>query len=236
MAYCTKRSAYPGIRQVPGAFPIDKGLRAGPSEIRRGVGPWLEVVSVVEDFSAQGGHRTFYQPLPRVPEVAPAVDNRADSEARPVSLAIHTGPTIPPELPGRLREIAASLDPDFRIDPVRTLDAVYESFWLQDETLASGLAGLMLGVVLFSAAGIYTLMAFTVVGRRREISIRSALGASPGRLIAGIFRRFSCRCRWVPRSGASPLCCWTTTGLLSSSTFGKAAALFRGSSPPPRRF
>jgi putative ABC transport system permease protein len=48
---------------------------------------------------------------------------------------------------------------------------------------------LALGIVLFSVAGIYTLMAFTVVQRRREIGIRSALGASPLRLVLGIFRR-----------------------------------------------
>jgi ABC-type antimicrobial peptide transport system permease subunit len=43
-------------------------------------------------------------------------------------------------------------------------------------------------VVLFSTAGIYTLMAFTVSQRRREIGIRSALGAQPSRLALGIFR------------------------------------------------
>jgi putative ABC transport system permease protein len=48
---------------------------------------------------------------------------------------------------------------------------------------------LALGIVLFSVAGIYTLMAFTVVQRRHEIGIRSALGASPLRLVLGIFRR-----------------------------------------------
>ena len=32
-------------------------------------------------------------------------------------------------------------------------------------------------------------MAFTVAQRRREIGIRSALGAQPGRLLAAVFRR-----------------------------------------------
>ncbi|MBI4473566.1 MAG: hypothetical protein HY646_12935, partial [Acidobacteria bacterium] len=50
-------------------------------------------------------------------------------------------------------------------------------------------AALALGIVLFSVAGIYTLMAFTVVQRRREIGIRSARGASPQRLVLVIFRR-----------------------------------------------
>ena len=153
-----------------------------------GTGPWLEVVGVVENFSGETGVRTIYGPLPRIPEVTLA-DNRADAETRPVRLAIHAGRAIPPELPDRMRRIARSVDPDLRIDPIRTMDAVWKSYWLEDLALASGLAGLMLVVVVFSAAGIYTLMAFTVVQRRREIGIRSALGAPPWRLIGGIFRR-----------------------------------------------
>ena len=51
------------------------------------------------------------------------------------------------------------------------------------------LAAVMLIVLLFSMAGIYTLMAFTVAQRWREIGLRSALGAQPRRLVAGIFGR-----------------------------------------------
>ena len=44
-------------------------------------------------------------------------------------------------------------------------------------------------MLLLSAAGLYALMAFTVAQRRREIGIRSALGAQPGHLVAAVFRR-----------------------------------------------
>jgi ABC-type antimicrobial peptide transport system permease subunit len=54
--------------------------------------------------------------------------------------------------------------------------------------------GYMLGsvvviVVLFSMAGMYTLMTFIVAQRWREIGVRAALGASPRRLLAGLFGR-----------------------------------------------
>lgn len=51
------------------------------------------------------------------------------------------------------------------------------------------LAAVTLSVLLLSATGLYALMSFTVTRRRREIGIRSALGAQPQQLLAGIFRR-----------------------------------------------
>src|SRR6185295_8555862 len=44
-------------------------------------------------------------------------------------------------------------------------------------------------VVLFTMAGNYTLMAFTVAQRWREIGLRSALGAQPRVLVKNIFGR-----------------------------------------------
>lgn len=49
----------------------------------------------------------------------------------------------------------------------------------------------MLSVLLLSAAGIYAMMSFTVARRRREIGIRSALGADSRRVLGSIFARAS---------------------------------------------
>jgi putative ABC transport system permease protein len=43
--------------------------------------------------------------------------------------------------------------------------------------------------LMLSAAGTHALMAFTVSQRVREIGIRTALGASPSRIIAVVFSR-----------------------------------------------
>jgi ABC-type antimicrobial peptide transport system permease subunit len=44
-------------------------------------------------------------------------------------------------------------------------------------------------VLLLSATGIHSLMSFTVARRTREIGIRAALGARPGRIVVAIFSR-----------------------------------------------
>jgi putative ABC transport system permease protein len=50
-------------------------------------------------------------------------------------------------------------------------------------------AAVTFSVLLLSAAGIYAMTSFTVVRRRREIGIRTALGANPRLLLRGIFAR-----------------------------------------------
>jgi putative ABC transport system permease protein len=148
--------------------PLGRRIRMLPD------GAWLEIVGVIEDFSPDGGVRTFYQPLD-------------ESAAGPLSLAVQTDPRHPPGVAGRIRQIATSLGPGILVSPPRPM--FFESFWIEDETLSSALGALMLVVLVLSVTGVYTLMAFVVAQRRREIGIRSALGAAPGRLIAGVFRR-----------------------------------------------
>ena len=47
----------------------------------------------------------------------------------------------------------------------------------------------VVAVLLLSAAGIYAMMSFTVSQRRKEIGIRSAMGADAGQLLRSIFTR-----------------------------------------------
>ena len=142
-----------------------------------------EIVGLVDDHFNQSDRATMYRPL------SPLAGAPGPRGALRVNVSIHTGPTVPPRFENRLREIAARLDPAMRIDDLDSLDDTYFYSSLPEYIGASGLGGLALGIVLFSVAGIYTLLAFTVVQRRREIGIRSALGAPPFRLVLGIFRR-----------------------------------------------
>lgn len=51
------------------------------------------------------------------------------------------------------------------------------------------MAAVALSVVLLSAAGIHAMTSFTVARRRREIGIRTALGAQPRRILASVYSR-----------------------------------------------
>ena len=137
-------------------------------------GRWFDVVGVVTDLRANATRGTMYHPL-------------APGQIHPASLALRMRST-PASVANRLREIATALDPTLRVETGRTLDEIYREQAVGNNLGAFSLAAVTLSVLLLSAAGMYALMSFTVSQRRREIGIRSALGAQPRRLLAGIFR------------------------------------------------
>jgi len=152
--------------------------RGGPVSV---AAPEYEIVGVVGDLFAESRIPTIYRPL------APA--GPQNGGVRVMLLTLHAGPTIPANLGNRIPEIVAALDPAFRVEELQTLDDIYWKSQIGELVSGGVVAGLTLGLVLFAIAGIYTSMAFTIVQRRSEIGIRSALGAPPWRLIAGIFRQ-----------------------------------------------
>lgn len=89
----------------------------------------------------------------------------------------------------RLRELAAAVDPALQTRSLEPLDQVLRKMQGAMRLGALGLGLLVGSVLLLSAAGIYALMSFTVTRRRREIGIRSALGAHPRRILASVFSR-----------------------------------------------
>lgn len=143
---------------------------------------WLEVVGVVPAFTPPP---PFERSAPRLYEPLRAGD--AQGVAR---LIIRARRGIQPgSLAVRIREVATGIDPALRVTEIRSAAD-------EDRQRRQGLLSLALSVVvvmgsvlLLSAAGIYAMMSFAVVTRRREIAIRSALGAAPRRVLIEIFRR-----------------------------------------------
>jgi predicted permease len=137
-------------------------------------GGWHEIVGVVEDFPVSNNDPTMFHPMTRAPH--------------PVSLTIRA-PSGIGLAADRLREVTSGLDRQLRVGRLRSLE---EMFWERrsfDDTFGFMVGAVTVIVLLFSMAGIYTLMAFIVAQRWREIGVRTALGAQPRQLLIGIFGR-----------------------------------------------
>jgi putative ABC transport system permease protein len=138
-------------------------------------GRWYEVVGVVGN-------------LPVTTDAGVAYHAAAPGQVHPahLQLRLRGGPA---GLAARLRDVAARVDPTLHVEEVRTLAEIYREKRFGDNLGAIIVGSVTGSVLLLSAAGLYALMAFTVAQRRREIGIRSALGAQPGHLVAAVFRR-----------------------------------------------
>ena len=136
---------------------------------------WYEVVGVVGNLPVSTDGRIAYH------AVAPGQIHPAQLQLR-----LRGGPA---GLAERLRKVAASVDPTLQVAEVRTMAEIYRSHRFADNVGAIIIGAVTGSVLLLSAAGLYALLAFTVAQRRREIGIRSALGAQPVQLVADVFRR-----------------------------------------------
>ena len=159
--------------------PIGQRVRIVSGEDMRSAGErWYEVVGMVRDFGWQ-------LPLPH--EQAAMYRPTLPSAIRNVSLAVRV--RDPDAFATRLRTVAADVDPTLRLTDVQPLGDVGGGEAQSNWALTSIAWLVSFIVLLLSATGIHSLMSFTVTRRTREIGIRTALGASPGRLVAGIFSR-----------------------------------------------
>jgi predicted permease len=175
------------LRSAPvagGASVLGRRIRYAERGEDVAAGPWLEIVGVVPDFAHDFTTPNSFDPVqPRLFHAAAA------GEVHPATLVVRIGSGDPAPFARRLRDIAATVDPTLTLESVETVVAAWE--WAQQAIGSLGLMilAVMASVLLLSAAGIYAMMSFTVAKRRREIGIRSALGADPRRILTGIFAR-----------------------------------------------
>ncbi len=159
--------------------PIGQRVRIVSGEVDSYAGEqWYEVVGMVKDFGWQlpQPHEQSAMYLPTLPGVG-----RAGQFAVRVQ--------DPDAFASRLRKVVAEADPTIQLTDVKPLASAgggeAQMNWVL--TSVAWLVGFI--VLLLSATGIHSLMSFTVARRTREIGIRAALGASPRRIVAGIFSR-----------------------------------------------
>ena len=160
---------------------------------------WFTIVGVVPDFPAVIDQTDLvpkvYQPVARVlqsgvlePGRQRTVEGRLQRElpgqptlspgdGNPSMLIVRVRDGEPASFATRLRELTVSIDPMLRLGSVATLQESLDKTMRINRLIGIAIALLTVSVLLLSAAGIYALMSFTITRRRREIGIRSALGA-----------------------------------------------------------
>lgn len=152
--------------------------RRGPSG-ERTPGPWYEIVGVSENLSANPVDPSVVKPSAAYP-VAPGY-------AQPVGLDVRVRGVPPHEFAPRLRELAAAVDPMLLLGRTYSREEAQAQERLTVRLFALVIGLVLLSVFLLSGAGVYALASFTVTQRRREIGIRSALGAHPRQVLGSVF-------------------------------------------------
>ena len=140
---------------------------------------WHEIVGVIPDpemdVFGPNAHAAIYRPL---------VPGTAESLQLFVRLRSRADPVAP-----RLHAMLSTLDGSLVVEDLLTLEEVWRPVH-RGNRFFGWMIALVAGVaMLLSIAGIYALMSFAVSQRIREIGIRIAVGASPGRIVATVFSR-----------------------------------------------
>jgi putative ABC transport system permease protein len=127
----------------------------------------------------------------------------------------------PLSLANPVRRVIHGIDSAQPVAQIRTMEAVVRETFARQRFSALLLGGFSLVSLLLAAVGIYGVLAYSVTERTREIGVRVALGAEPGRIVAlvlGNGMRFVLVGTLVGMGGALAL-----TGLLKSLLFGVRA-------------
>jgi putative ABC transport system permease protein len=140
---------------------------------------WLTVVGVVRDVryrEIESARFDVYMP-----------HAQANMPAR--HLVIRTSREDPMSLAADIRSIVRSIDPAAPVDDLRPMQAIVDQALAGRRLRAQLFTVLALLAVALAGVGVYSLLNYSVVQRRRELAVRSALGAGRRELVGVVVRQ-----------------------------------------------
>jgi putative ABC transport system permease protein len=163
-----------------GASPLGRRIRAAQPPAAEPA-PWEEIIGVVADLvdnpmSRQEVGGMIFRPL------------GTEEGSNGIRLIAHV-PSSPADFAPELQRLATAVDPTLPVSAIMPLDSSSDPLTIFTIGIAIGVGLVLLSVLLLCSAGIFALISFNVTQRRREIGIRSALGAGPGRVLASVMVR-----------------------------------------------
>ena len=165
--------------RVVGRNPVGARVRTLQRGSERELGPWHEIVGVVSDlwtFPADwSGAAYIYRAA-------------SAAELDPVVVAVRVAGNAAPLAP-RVAALARQGDAGLQLRDIITLEEIVAQRQKPEVFGGVVIGSILLTAVVFSAAGLYALMAVAVARRTREIGIRIALGANPRHVLGSVFAR-----------------------------------------------
>ena len=160
-----------------GVDPLGRRIRLGSRGKRQS--PWMTVVGVSGDVRASRMTAkvaaALYMPIAQEPES---------------SLALVVRTTIAPEqLAEPLRKLILGLDPDEPVYGVQTMTQVVSTSIASERVATILVTGFASLAVILALMGIYSVVSYSVVSRRREIGIRMALGAPASDVLSSLMKQ-----------------------------------------------
>ena len=171
-------------RFLNGASAVGRRMRYAATP-NRPPSPWYEIVGVAENL-----RRNPIDPDVVGPTVLyPIAPEQLAGVSLTVRLRGSAAARMSEGFARKAHQILGAVDPALRMNEVRASFQADSEDALAVRLVALVLSCILVTVLLFSAAGVYALMSFTVAQRRREIGIRAALGASSTDVLRSVFSR-----------------------------------------------